>query len=251
MSSQNIYRSNNAVFAAYHELQAGDCIVGRLRLRPSDEHIIVDLLSRGVKLIPSGLAQLASRSKTLQVLLFAKDFMVPGTCAIHDIHDLQKAICTWKAGSAMVTKLERKNAGLGILRWASVEDVYNAAVLGSLPFPFVLQPFIANCRDIRVILLGSLHREAYERVNNDNFRNNLHFGGKSKPSPLDEKTEDYCRRVMARGGFDYAHLDLLVAPDGSMYLNEINLRGGLRGAVISPREYRQIIAELHERAVDS
>ena len=252
MSSQKIYRSSTAVFAAYRELQAGDSIVGRLRLRPSEEHIIVDLLCRGVKLIPSGLAQLASRSKTLQALLFATDFMVPWTCAVHDIHDLQAAICTSKADNTVViTKLDRKNAGLGILRWASVEEVYNAAILGSLPFPFVLQPFVANCRDIRVILLGSLYREAYERVNKDNFRNNLHFGGKSKPYPLDEETEAFCRRVMVRGRFDYAHLDLLVAPDGNYYLNEINLRGGLRGAAISPQKYRHIIAQLHERAVES
>ena len=251
MSSQKVFRSNDAVYAAYHELQAGDCIVGRLRLRPSDEHIIADLLSRGVKLIPSGLAQLVCRSKTFQALLFARDFMAPGTCAIHDIHDLQQAMCAVGGEGAMITKLDRKNAGLGILRWASVEDVFNAAVLGSLPFPFVLQPFIPDCRDIRIILLGSFYQEAYERVNEENFRNNLHFGGQSKPCTLDKDMESFCRRVMARGRFDYAHLDLLVPPDGSFYLNEINLRGGLRGAAISPKEYREFVAKLHDMAVDA
>lgn len=251
MSRQKIYRTNADVFGAYQELRAGDLIVGRLRLRPTDEHIIVDLVSRGVTLIPSGLAQLASRSKAFQARLFAGDFMVPGTSAIHDFHDLQAAICTIKTDTAVITKLDRKNAGLGILRWASPEDVYNAAILGSLPFPFVLQPFVANCRDIRVIILGSLYLEAYERVNPENFRNNLHFGGKSKPYPLAEQTEAFCRRVMTRGSFDYAHLDLLVTPAGKYYLNEINLRGGLRGAAISARQYRHIIAQLHEKAVGS
>lgn len=178
--------------------------------------------------------------------------MVPGTRAIHDIHDLQQAICcSEKTDVPMITKLDRKNAGFGILRWASVEDVYNAVVLGSLPFPFVIQPFHAECRDIRVIILGSLYVEAYERVNEDNFRNNLHFGGQSKSFALEEKMEAFCRQVMARGRFDYAHLDLLVAPDGSCYLNEINLRGGLRGAAISPHKYREIIGKLHEKAADA
>ena len=251
MPSHEIYRSNESVFEAYHELRRGDCIVGRLRLRPSDEHIVVDLLSRGVTLIPSGLAQLASRSKTLQVLLFSREFMVPETQAIHDLHDLQKAVSTGKFDTTMLTKLDRKNAGLGILRWTSIEDIYNAAVLGSLPFPFVLQPFIANCRDVRVIILGSLYLEAYERINANNFRNNLHFGGKSKPFLLDPKMEAFCRQVMARGLFDYAHIDLLLASDGRYYLNEINLKGGLRGAAISAARYHATIEQLHEIATAS
>jgi len=251
LSSQKIYHSNKAVFESYQQLGPGDCIVGRLRLRPSDEHIIVDLLSRGVKLFPAGLAQLASRSKTLQALLFAKDFMIPGTNAIHDLHDLQKVIGNIKTDVTVITKLDRKNAGLGILRWPSIEEVYNAAVLGSLPFPFVLQPFISHCRDVRVIILGSLYREAYERVNIHNFRNNLHFGGHSQTFLLDDEVEAYCRRVMARGLFDYAHLDLLLTHDGGYYLNEINLRGGLRGAAISAHEYCQIVKELHDRACSS
>ena len=46
---------------------------------------------------------------------------------------------------------------------------------------------------------------------------------------------------MKQTDFYYAHLDLMVTEGGASYLGEINLRGGLRGARISPQDYRQRI----------
>jgi ribosomal protein S6--L-glutamate ligase len=43
---------------------------------------------------------------------------------------------------------------------------------------------------------------------------------------------------MTRGRFPYGHLDLMVAEDGSIFLAEINLHGGIRGASISTAEYK-------------
>ena len=59
--------------------------------------------------------------------------------------------------------------------------------------------------------------------------------------------ESTCREIMARGGFPYAHLDFLLAEDGQTHLSEINLRGGIRGAAISPDQYRRRIEELHRK----
>jgi len=138
---------------------------------------------------------------------------------------------------------------MGINLWNSLEEVFNQAGLGTLPFPFVVQPFYENCRDIRVVVLGD-YREAYWRDNPDNFRNNLHFGGKSSPAELDTGQLALCRRVMARGDFPYAHIDLLVTASGESHLAEINLRGGIRGAVISPAEYQQRIDAIHRRFLE-
>ena len=239
MPAQTVYHTNEALFQAYHLLQPGDIVLGRLRLRASEESLVADLLSRNIHLIPSGLSQLASRSKCLQVALFGKEFLAPLTMAIHDKHDMQQALARYghHCKQAVITKLDRKNAGLGVCKWSSVEEVYNAATLQTLPFPFVLQPYLANCRDIRVILLGAHYREAYERINVLNFRNNLHFGGESRPFQLSAEIEKFCHRVMQRGQFPYAHLDLLLFPDGKLFLNEINLRGGMRGADIEKQKY--------------
>lgn len=238
---------NEQLRALYAELGATDAFVGRLRLHPNEENLVVDLLSRGVRLFPSGLAQLLCRSKVMQATVFAAE-MVPGSRAVHDLHGLMLLLPEFQrlGRTRVVTKRDRANAGLGINLWDSLEEVFNQASLGALPFPFVVQPFHENCRDIRVVALGD-YREAYWRDNPDNFRNNLHFGGHSSPAELNERQWALCCRVMARGGFPYAHLDLLVTPGGESYLAEINLRGGIRGATITPAEYGRRIAAIHQQ----
>jgi ribosomal protein S6--L-glutamate ligase len=221
--------------------------VGRLRLRESEEPLLLDLCARGIHLVPSALSQLASRSKTLQTALFAP-FMVPLTRAIHGHHDLIEAIADYekKSISAVITKLDRRNAGMGILLWRSVEEVFTHASLGNIPFPFVLQPFKPECRDIRVVFLGD-YIEAYWRHNPHNFRNNLHHGGQSEACELSADRIKLCRQIMARGQFPYGHLDIIITKEEESYLSEINLRGGIRGAQISPEEYRERVDAIHQQ----
>ena len=245
-----VIRDNSTLRSQYDSLQAGDIFVGRLCLKPSEEAQLLDLTERGVCLIPSGLSQLASRSKTLQTTLFAP-FMLPLTCSIHAHHDLIAAISEYqkKSITAVVTKLDRRNAGMGVHLWRSVEEVFTHASLGNLPFPFVLQPFEAECRDIRVVALGD-YIEAYWRHNPHNFRNNLHHGGQSKPCKLSAEQIKLCRQVMARGLFPYGHLDIVLTKEGKSYLGEVNLRGGIHGAQISPEEYQLKVDAIHQQLLD-
>ena len=150
---------------------------------------------------------------------------------------------------AVVTKLDRRNAGMGVHLWNSVEDVFTHASLGNLPFPFILQPFQPDCRDIRVVVLGD-YMEAYFRHNPHNFRNNLHHGGRSDPCELNDEQVEICRLVMERGHFPYGHLDLIVTRDGNTYLGEINLRGGIRGAEIGPEEYQAKVDIIHQELLE-
>jgi hypothetical protein len=149
-----VIRDNSTLQAQYNSLQAGDIFVGRLCLKPSEESLLLDLTERGVHLIPSGLSQLTSRSKTLQATLFAP-FMLPQTRPIHGLHDLINTISDYQKNSIskMVTKHDRRNAGMGIHLWDSVEDVFTQASFNNIPFPFVIQPFMPDCKDIRVIFL--------------------------------------------------------------------------------------------------
>jgi ribosomal protein S6--L-glutamate ligase len=242
-----VIRDNSTLRAQYISLQQGDIIVGRLRLRQSEESLLLDLCERGVHLVPSGLSQLASRSKTLQAALFAP-FMLTLTRAVHAHHDLIEAISDYQKNSitAVVTKLDRRNAGMGVHLWQSIEEVFTHASLGNIPFPFVLQPFEPGCRDIRVVFLDD-YIEAYWRHNPHNFRNNLHHGGKSKPCELSEEQIKLCRQVMERGRFPYGHLDIIITKEGKSYLGEINLRGGIRGAKITPAEYQARVDAIHQQ----
>ena len=242
-----VIRDNSTLRAQYDSLQEGDIVVGRLRLRESEESLLLDLCERGVNLLPSGLSQLASRSKTLQAALFSAH-MLPFTRPIHALQDLIEALAEYReqAISAVVTKLDRRNAGMGVHLWQSIEEVFTHASLGNIPLPFVLQPFEANCRDIRVVFLDD-YIEAYRRHNPYSFRNNLHHGGQSMPCELSRDQLDLCRQVMERGRFPYGHIDILVTNKGKSYLGEINLRGGIRGAKITPAEYQAKVEAIHRQ----
>lgn len=238
---------NATLRARYEELAAGDLVLGRVRLKPGEEPLLLDLVERGVLLFPSALCQLASRSKVLQANLFSA-WMLPATRVISDLHDLLESINLYnerKIGR-VVTKHDRRNAGLGIHLWSSIEEVYTQSSFGAPPFPFVLQPFCPGSRDLRVIILGE-YREAYQRYNPNNFRHNLHCGGQSLPQILKPDQLALCQAVMVRGRFPYAHLDLMMTESGETYLAEINLRGGIRGAQISPGEYRAKLEAIHQQ----
>ncbi len=208
-------------------------------MKRGEEYLLVDLLDRSVKLIPSATSQLTSRSKTLQARLFSS-LMAPHTIPIYDLHGLLETICNYqqeKIGK-VVLKHDRKNGGLGIHLFRDIEDIYTQAANNNIAFPFVLQPYIANATDIRVIVVGD-YIEAYNRSNPNNFRNNLHWGGKSSRWQLSEKQLSICSEVMCRGSFPYAHIDLLSTGNKISYLTEINLNGGIRGALVSPQELKK------------
>jgi len=244
---RKIIINNQMLRRHYNELRQGDIVLGRVSLRPGEEHLLLDLVERGVLLIPAALPQVISRSKSMQADVFAA-WMPPLTRSIHDVHQLLDAMAFFSSEEQVITKLESKNAGLGVHLWSSIEDVYTHATLGSLPFPFVLQPFHDGARDVRVIVIGDFI-EAYERHNPVNFRNNLHFGGERRPWLLTDGQLEICRQVMARGKFPYAHIDLMITSD-TEYLLEINLRGGIRGAAIGPQEYQEMVAARQQEILE-
>lgn len=237
---------NQTLFTCYQQLKTNDIICGRIRLKPGEEHLLLDLLDRGIRLIPSATAQLASRSKSYQAKIFS-EFTLPGTLAIYDSHALLSASSVYRQQqyTKVIVKHDRKNGGLGIHIFNDIEELYNHAGTGLFSFPFVIQPYQKTSRDIRVIILGD-YVEAYERINPYNLRKNLHCGGHASPYVIPAQQLDFCKRVMQRGKFPYAHIDLMLTADGACYLLEINLRGGLKGAILSGREYMNKLKAIHE-----
>jgi len=219
-------------------------------MKPLEEHLLLDLVERGVHLIPSATAQMASKSKAFQARIYSP-WMIPATTVIYDVHYLLETINRYKEINIekVVLKHDRKNAGVGILLYSCIEDVYNQAANNILDFPFVLQPFIPDSEDIRVIVIGD-YVEAYKRSNPNNFRNNLHCGGTAKPFDLSDKDLAFCMEVMERGNFPYGHLDLMMTKEGKVYLAEINLRGGIRGAQITTVEYKERIAKMMRKLLN-
>jgi ribosomal protein S6--L-glutamate ligase len=228
----------------YGQLRSGDLVIGVLALRLGEEIKLLDLADRGVIFFPPVLPQLLSRSKAAQAEVLA-EYMVPGSFVAYGLADLAGHLPEFQTREAVVAKKDRAHLGLGVSLWPSLETLYSLAGLQGLTYPLVVQPFVADARDLRVVVAGS-YVEAYERRNPHSFRKNLYQGGSSQPAVLTREQQDFCREVMARGRFPYAILDLLLAPEGRPYLSEINFKGGLTGARLSQAELRQRLAALEE-----
>lgn len=244
-----IITDRNALLEHYHRLTTNDLILGRILLRPSEENIFLDLVSRGIGFFPSALSQIISRSKTLQTKIFQKH-LPPHTKAIHNRHDLVSTMPSYSDSSVtqVVTKSDRDNGGRGIHLWSSIEDVFSHAAHGRIPYPFVLQPFFRIEKDIRIIVLGD-YKESYCRHNPGNFRNNLYFGGKSTPHDLTPEQCSLCETVMERGKFPNAHIDLVVTDAEKTYFSEINLYGGIKGAQIKKSQYQERISAIYDKHI--
>lgn len=230
----------------YAALRPGDAVLGPLALRPGEDFKLLELADRGVALFPPALAQLLARSKVAQAEVLG-EFMVPGTFAAYGLTDLADRLPEFQEQhqGRVVAKRDRAHLGLGVSCWPSLEALYSLAALQPLTYPLVVQPLIEAARDLRLVVVGD-YAEAYERLNPHGFRQNLFQGGASRPATLEPERLHFCRRVMARGKFSYAILDLLVAPDGQTYLSEISLKGGLTGARLSQAEWRRRVAVLAE-----
>jgi ribosomal protein S6--L-glutamate ligase len=234
-----IIRSSQELKERYQDLCSGDIFLGILSYKHIKQSILIDLMERGVSCFPSPLSQILNQSKSTQAVVLNK-WMLPHTCVITRRTNLVEAINTYtKLDIApVITKEDHMHCGHGVRKWDTVETLYNYMALSESSYPFVIQPFLSNFTDVRVIIAGD-YIEAYVRYNPDNFRMNIAMGGKNHPYELNTELLNFCRTVMERGKFPYAHLDIHITVDGSYYLSEITLNGGTKGAKIRRKELDQ------------
>jgi ribosomal protein S6--L-glutamate ligase len=231
----------------FEELGAGDMVIGHLAAKYLRGPQAADLLERGVRCVPSVICQLLSRSKCAQAMILRR-WMAPHTLVIGRRAELMEAVSYYARHGVgrVVSKQEQMHCGYGIRRWESAEALYNAVAFADHDFPLVLQPFLPEVTDVRVIIVGD-YVEAYLRENLYNFRANLAAGGASRPLAMDAEAEVFCREAMRRGRFPYAHIDLQVTETGACYLSEIALDGGISAARIRRTELNQRKQEIVER----
>lgn len=241
-----IHRAH-ALDPSFEKLADGDVILGALPAKYLRPALVVDLMERGIRCVPSALCQLLSRSKCAQAFLL-RAWMAPHTQVIARRAELMHAVgyCARHRITEVVSKQEGMHCGHGIRRWASAESLYNSVAFDEAAYPFVLQPFLADISDIRVIVVGD-YVEAYVRANDFNFRANLAAGGTSRALPMDAAAERLCREVMKRGRFPYAHLDLQLTSGGQCWLSEITLDGGIAAARIGREELQRRKLDILER----
>ena len=246
-----IIKSSRELKALYNKLSPGDIFLGTLTYKHLKQSVLIDFLERGISCFPSPLSQTLNNSKAAQALVLKK-WMLPHTYAITRRIDLTETINLYNRQGIgpVVTKEDQMHCGHGIRKWDSVEALYNLVALAKNSYPFVIQPFLENFTDVRVIIVGD-YIEAYERYNPYNFRMNIASGGKTRAYNLPQAHARFCRQVMGRGKFPFAHLDLHVIDKGEYYLSEIALDGGIKGANVSRKELEQKKQDLLERMAEA
>ena len=242
-----IIKGNRELKNHYHELCSGDIFIGTISSRHMKSFMLIDLLERNINCLPSPLSQILNSSKAAQALIL-RDWMLPHTYVITRRIELIETINTYNKNSigSVVTKEEHMHCGYGVKKWDTIETLYSFMSHSESSYPFVIQPFIENFTDIRVITVGD-YTEAYTRYNPDNFRMNIAAGGKSHPNMLKKEEKDFCYAIMKRSRFPFAHIDIMITENGSHYLTEIALNGGIKGASISREELDKKKQDLLER----
>jgi len=244
-----IITNSKELMDRYDEFGRGDIFAGKPAAGGLNQFLLIDLLERGVLCVPSPLSQIISGSKVVQTLLLNR-WMLPNTLIISRRKNLMDAVGLFnRTGTAqVVTKEDRMHCGHGIRKWESVETLYSFISMSESSYPFILQPYIEGFTDFRVIVAGD-YAEAYVRHNPDNFRMNMAAGGSSRPVDLDADKERFCRAVMERGKFPYAHIDIMIASDGKYYLSEIALNGGIKGASTGRADLERRKLEITDRLI--
>ncbi|MDI6688060.1 MAG: hypothetical protein QME06_07560 [Desulfobacterales bacterium] len=242
-----IIRKNRELKQQYHELCSNDVVIGIISSNQLKPYVLIDLIERGVRCFPSPLAQILNSSKVAQALVFKK-WMLPHTCVIKRRIDLIESINQYNKNNigAVITKQNHLHCGFGVRKWETVESLYSFTAMSETSYPFVMQPFLENYIDVRIIIVGD-YVEAYTRYNPNNFRMNIAAGGSSSPYNLDKEKEEFSRAVMKRGKFPFAHIDLMIADNNNYYLSEIALNGGIKGANINRQDLDQIKQDLLEK----
>jgi ribosomal protein S6--L-glutamate ligase len=219
----------------FGSLKKGDAFVGNLVFRPGEEFKAIDLLNRGVIVFPSIQAQFLSRSKVFQAEIL-DGFMLKDTFVAYKNRDIIQHLPAYARHGEVICKRDRKHLGLGLSKWRSLEDLESLAAMETLPYPFVVQPFLRDARDIRLLIIDD-YCEAYEKTNPYSFRKNLAYGGKASKIEIPPGLENFCRKIMARGDFPYAIIDVLVDKNSNYHLSEISMSGGLTGSSMGQEEF--------------
>jgi ribosomal protein S6--L-glutamate ligase len=135
-------------------------------------------------------------------------------------------------GVPVIIKLLEGTQGVGVILAESLKTAEAIIeTLQSKKQDVLVQKFVAESkgRDIRAFVVGGNVVAAMRRVaSGDEFRSNVHRGGRAEPVTLDPVFESTAIRAAQIMGLNVAGVDMLEGNDGPM-LMEVNSSPGLEG----------------------
>jgi len=178
----------------------------------------------------SGISNSRDKLRSLQILS-RHQIGIPQTTFVRDKKDVLPAI-ERVGGAPVVIKLLEGTQGIGVLLAESVNSAKAIIeMLQSQKQNVLIQKFVAESkgRDIRAFVVGDRVVAAMRRVaQGQEFRSNVHRGGRTEPVTLDET---YCKTAVRAAqimGLRVAGVDILEGKNGPQIM-EINSSPGLEG----------------------
>lgn len=186
----------------------------------------------GVYTLASAQAISFSRDKLRALQMLSRhNIGIPQTLFVRDRAALLPAI-ERLGGAPVVIKVLEGTQGMGVIL-AETEDVAKAVIetLQGARQNVLIQKFVAESRgkDIRAFVVGGRVVAAMRRIaQGDEFRSNLHLGGRTEPVDLDPEYESTAIRAAQVLGLAVAGVDMLESKRGPQVL-EVNSSPGLQG----------------------
>ena len=178
----------------------------------------------------SGISNSRDKLRCLQILS-RHHIGIPQTTFVRDRKDVLPAI-ERIGGAPVIIKLLEGTQGVGVILAESVK-IAEAIIetLQSTKQNVLVQKFVAESkgRDIRAFVVGDQVVAAMRRVaQGQEFRSNVHRGGRTEPVLLDESYCETAVRAAQIMGLRVAGVDMLEAHDGPQIM-EVNSSPGLEG----------------------
>ncbi len=173
---------------------------------------------------------------------------IPATAFVRDRAGVLPAIES-VGGTPVILKLLEGTQGIGVILADSVK-IAEAIIetLQSTRQNVLIQKFVAESRgrDVRALVIGDRVVAAMRRVaKGDEYRSNVHRGGRTEAVELDEHYERTAIRAAQIMGLRVAGVDMLEGKDGPLIM-EVNSSPGLEG--IEGATKRDIAGMIEEHA---
>lgn len=178
----------------------------------------------------NGIMNSRDKLRSLQILS-RHDIGIPRTAFVRDRKDVLPAIDRI-GGAPVIIKILEGTQGVGVIL-ADTTKVAEAIIetLQSTRQQVIIQAFVKESRgrDIRAFVVGGQVVAAMRRVaQGDEFRSNVHRGGRAEAVTLDAHYQETAIRAAQIMGLRVAGVDMLESDDGPKIM-EVNSSPGLEG----------------------
>lgn len=178
----------------------------------------------------NGIANSRDKLRAFQILS-RHAIGMPGTTFVRDRADVLPAIDR-VGGAPVIIKLLEGTQGIGVILAPDARVAETVIeTLQSTRQNVLIQRFVAESkgRDIRALVVGDQVVAAMRRIGReDDFRSNVHRGGRTEVVHLDDDAKDLAVRAAHIMGLRVAGVDLLESDEGPLVM-EVNSSPGLEG----------------------